>query len=266
MVLTVGELINTSCKAVAVAVEDRDVDYIKDIAIKQARAGADYIDVNCGTRVDDEPETMVWLVQTIQSAVEKPLCIDSANSEAIEAGLTEAKEARPMVNSITAESNRYGEVLALVVKYSAKVIALCMDDNAIPDTASDRLRIANWLVNKLIEAGVRKEDIYLDPLVIPLSTSDLAGLDVLETIRAIKAEHPEVHTICGLSNISFGLPNRKVLNQTFLIQTMTAGMDAYVLNPLDRMMMGLLYTSEALLGQDEYCRRYLEIHRKGLYL
>ena len=171
-----------------------------------------------------------------------------------------------MVSSITAESNRYGEVLALVVKYSAKVIALCMNDNGIPDTASDRLRIANWLVNKLIEAGARKEDIYLDPLVIPLSTSDLAGLGVLETIRAIKAEHPEIHTICGLSNISFGLPNRKVLNQTFLIQTMTAGMDAYVLNPLDRMMMGLLYTSEALLGQDEYCRRYLEAHRKGLYL
>lgn len=263
--LIVGELINTSRKAIKPAVEDRDTSFIQDLAERQVTAGADYIDVNCGTMVFNEPETMAWLVETIQDKVTAPLCIDSPNPEALEAGLALVRKGQPMINSITGEKERFAEILPLVIKYQAKIVALCMDDSGMPETAQDRLRIAKKLVEDLTGAGVPEDDIYLDPLVKPVSTGDRAGMEVLETIYEIKARYPKVHGICGLSNISYGLPNRKVLNRCFLVQTMTMGMDAYILDPLDRVMMGFVYASQALLGKDEFCMNYLTVHRNGLY-
>lgn len=263
--LIVGELINTSRKAIKPAVESRDAAFIQDIAQKQVEAGADYVDVNCGTMVFNEEETMAWLVETVQAKVQAPLCLDSPNSKAIEVGLSLAKYGQPMINSITAEKQRWGEILPLVVKYKAKIVGLCMDDSGMPETAEQRLAIADKLVQDLTAAGVSYDDIYLDPLVKPISTGDKAGMEVLDTIYGIKAKYPKVHGICGLSNISYGLPNRKILNQAFMIQTMTMGMDGYILDPLDKAMMGFVYASQALLGKDEYCMKYLTAHRNGLY-
>ena len=264
--LIVGELINTSRKAIKEAVEKKDAGYIKDIARKQAEAGAHYIDVNCGTLVHNEPEVMAWLVGLVREAVDLPLCIDSPNPAALEAGLELAAErGQPMVNSISAEAGRYSSVLPLVQKYKARVVALLMDDSGMPDTAGQRIAIARRLVGALTQDGVPAEDIYIDPLVKPVSTADTAGLEVLEALQFIKKEHPAVHTICGLSNVSYGLPSRPVLNQVFLVQTMTAGMDAYILDPLDRNLMGFLYASRALLGKDPYCADYLKAYRRGLY-
>ncbi len=261
----VGELINTSRKAIREAVEARDAEYIQKIARDEAESGADYLDVNCGTMVYDEVETMEWLVNTVQAAVEKPLCIDSPNPKAIEKGLSLVKYGQPMINSITAEAERYLEILPLVLKYKAKVVALCMDDNGMPETAEDRMRVVDHLFMSLSEAGVPEEDIYFDPLVKPISTGDNAGMEVLETVELISRKYPKVHKICGLSNISYGLPNRKVLNQLFMVQTMAKGMDSYILDPLDKTMMGFVHGSRALLGQDSYCMNYLTAHRKGLY-
>ncbi|NHM26498.1 methyltetrahydrofolate cobalamin methyltransferase [Desulfofundulus sp. TPOSR] len=264
--LIVGELINTSRKPIKQAVENKDAEYIKEIARKQAEAGAHYIDVNCGTLVRNEPEIMAWLVNLVKEAVDLPLCIDSPNPKALEVGLELAAErAQPMVNSISAEAERYNSVLPLVLKYKAKVVALLMDDSGMPDTAEQRIAIVRKLVAGLVQAGVPEDDIYIDPLVKPVSTGDSAGVEVLETLQFIRREYPAVHTICGLSNISYGLPNRPVLNQVFLIQTMTAGMDAYILDPLDRTLMGFYYASQALLGKDPYCSEYLKAHRSGLY-
>jgi 5-methyltetrahydrofolate--homocysteine methyltransferase len=266
-VLIVGELINSSRKAVRLAIEGRDSAAIQRLALSQAAAGADYIDINCGTRIDDEEETMQWLVQCIQEVCDAPLCIDSPAAGALAAGLEAAQRSdRPiMLNSITAESGRYAAVLPLVRKYKAKVVALLMDDSGMPETAADRIRIAGKLIGDLIRDGIPPGDIYLDPLVKPISTGNSFGRDVHEAVRYISERYPEVHKICGLSNISFGLPNRKILNQIFMIQAMTAGMDAYILDPLDRTMMGLLYGSRALLGTDPYCAGYLKAHRSGLY-
>ncbi|MDA8229384.1 MAG: methyltetrahydrofolate cobalamin methyltransferase [Desulfitobacterium hafniense] len=263
--LIVGELINTSRKAIKPAVENRDAVFIQDLAEKQVGAGADYVDVNCGTMVFNEEETMAWLVETIQEKVTAPLCIDSPNPKAIEVGLSLAKNGQPMINSITAEKERFNTVLPLVLKYKTKIVALCMDDSGMPETAEDRLRIADRLVADLTTAGVPEDDIYLDPLVKPVSTGDKAGLEVLETIYGIKAKYPKVHGICGLSNVSYGLPNRKTLNQVFMIQTMAMGMDGYILDPLDKTMMGFVYASKVLLGKDEFCLEYLTAHRNGLY-
>ncbi|ATW24706.1 methyltetrahydrofolate cobalamin methyltransferase [Candidatus Formimonas warabiya] len=263
--LIVGELINTSRKAIKPAVESRDAAFIKDMAQRQVDAGADYVDVNCGTMVFNEEETMAWLVETVQSQVSAPLCLDSPNAKALEMGLSLVKNGQPMINSITAEKERFATILPFVLKYKAKIVGLCMDDSGMPETAADRLKIADKLVGDMVTAGVPEDDIYLDPLVKPVSTGDKAGLEVLETIYSIKQKYPKVHGICGLSNISYGLPNRKILNQVFMIQTMTMGMDGYILDPLDKTMMGFVYASQALLGKDEFCMKYLTAHRNGLY-
>lgn len=265
--LIVGELINSSRKTVGKAIEERNSAFIQKLALDQAAAGADYIDVNCGTRVGDEEETMQWLVQSIQEVSDAPLCIDSPSAAALAAGLETAKrDNRPvMINSITAESERYAAVLTLLKRYNAKIVALLMDDSGMPETFDDRVRIADKLIGDLLEDDVPADNIYIDPLVKPISVGNTFGMDVLETVRYITERYPEVHKTCGLSNISFGLPNRKILNQIFMIQTMTAGMDSYILDPLDRAMMGQLYGSLAILGDDPYCAGYLKAHRAGLY-
>lgn len=261
----VGELINTSRKAVGEAVDNKDARFIQQVAREQAAAGADYIDVNCGNKVFNEIENMRWLVNTIQEAVAIPLCIDSPNPQALAAGLELVRHGTPMINSITAERARFDAVIPLVQQYKAKIVALCMDDRGMPDTAADRIRVVNDLYARLTAAGVRDDDIYFDPLVKPVSSVATAGAEVLESIRLIKAQYPQVHFMCGLSNISYGLPNRKYLNRLFVSQTMTAGMDGYILNPTDRGMMGLIYAAKTLLGQDDYCMGYIKAHRRGFY-
>ncbi|MGI6361724.1 MAG: methyltetrahydrofolate cobalamin methyltransferase [Bacillota bacterium] len=263
--LIVGELINTSRKAVESAVAASDAAVIQEIAQAQDKKGADYLDINCGTFVNDEAARMQWLVETVQKVSKKPLCIDSPSARVLEKGLTAITHGRPMINSITAEERRFAEILPLVLKYQAKVVALCMDDEGIPTTDKKRFAIAEKLITELMAAGLAADDIYLDPLVQPVATDALAGKAVLDTIYAIKKGYPQVHCICGLSNISFGLPNRALLNRTFMVQTMTAGMDAYIANPTDDQLMGLLYAADTLLGNDDFCLKYLKAHRKGLY-
>lgn len=263
--ILVGELINTSRKAINAAVETKDSEYIAEIARKQDEAGADYIDINCGSLVNNEPEVMEWLVNIVQSVTDKPLCIDSPNPLALEAGLALVRNGQPMINSITAEKERFELILPQVLKYKTKVVALCMDDSGMPETSEDRLRVARKLIPDLLAAGMSGGDIYLDPLVKPIGTNGSAGMEVLESVQKIHEEFPDIHFICGLSNISFGLPNRKILNQAFMIQTMVAGMDGYILDPLDKPMMGFYYASQAILGIDDYCVNYIRAHRSGLY-
>ena len=265
--LIVGELINSSRKVVKPAIEKKDAKFIQDLAVIQINAGAHYVDVNCGTQVFGEEETMIWLVNSIQEICDAPLCIDSPSEKAIAAGLEAAKGngKQQMINSITAEKDRYNAILPLVQQYQAKVVSLCMDDNGMPATKEDRVRIIDKLINDLTKDGVEEDQIYLDPLVKPVSTADKYGIDVLETVRYIRDNYPKVHAICGLSNISFGLPMRKLLNRLFMVQSMVAGMDSYILDPLDKDMMGAIFASQALLGQDEFCMNYLTAFRQGLY-
>ena len=170
-----------------------------------------------------------------------------------------------MINSITGETERFNQILPLIQKYKAKIVALCMDDNGMPDTAEERMNVAKVLYEKLTDGGIPEGDIYFDPLVKPISVAGNAGIEVLETVRLISQRYPNVHKICGLSNVSYGLPNRKVLNRLFVVQTMTMGMDGYIFNPLDKTMMGFVRASRALLGQDPFCMGYLTAHRNGRY-
>lgn len=263
--LIVGELINTSRKAIREAVEKGDAAYIQQMAEAQEAAGAHYLDINCGTMVGGEIEVMEWLVNTVQEVTNLPLCIDSPSAHALEAGLKLVKAPVPMINSISAEEKRLQNILPLIKKYNAKIVALCLEDAGMPTTAADRLRIATQLVTALEAEGIAQDNIYLDPLIKPISTGDKYGWEVLQSIRLIKDKYPQIHFMCGLSNISFSLPNRALINRLFMVQTMAYGMDGYILDPTNKETMGALYASMALTGQDKYCMNYLKQHRKGLY-
>ena len=263
--IIIGEKINSTLKSVRPAIEAYDAEAIRSLAKRQAEAGAAYIDVNAGAFHADEADRLAWLVATVRSAVDTPLCLDSPSAAALEAGLKAYTGATPMLNSITDEKERFESILPLALRHKAKVIALCMDDAGMPETADGRYEIAARLIAKLTAAGVKPEDIHIDPLVRPVSTGSHYGLAAIETIRRVKNNHPGVRIACGLSNVSFGLPQRKLINQAFLISAMAAGMDGAILDPLDNKMMACVAAAEAVLGVDEYCVEYLEKFRNGLF-
>lgn len=260
--LIVGERINTSRKAIAPAVRERNTEFIQKVAKEQVAAGATFIDVNAGTLVDDEPEALKWLVQTVQSAIDVPLCIDSPNPIAIGAAL-KVHKGKAIINSITGEKERFQSIAPLVKEYGASVVALCMDDRGMPENIEERFNIAENIVEQLAQMGIPQRDIYIDPLVRPISTGSDNGLVAIETIRRVMQGFDGVHTICGLSNVSFGLPERKLLNQAFLIMCMTAGLDAVILDPLDNHLMALVAASRALLNKDEFCMDYIAAYKAG---
>jgi 5-methyltetrahydrofolate--homocysteine methyltransferase len=170
-----------------------------------------------------------------------------------------------MINSITAEKSRFDGLAPLVKDYGAKVIALAMGDDGIPEDAEGRVTVARELIDKLTGIGIPLGDIYVDPLVYPVANGAEYGRAVLDTIRTVKTEYPGVHAICGLSNVSHGLPTRKLLNQAFLVMCIEAGLDAAIIDPLDQRLMSLIYASEAIIGCDEYCVNYLSASRGGKF-
>ncbi len=257
----VGELINSSRKAIKAAIDDENVEEIQSIAKQQYENGADFIDVNAGTFVGKESQYMKWLISTVQQAVDTPCCIDSPDPKVVEAAL-ELHKGTPMINSISLEKERWDALLPVVAGSDLKVIALCMSDDGMPESKDDRLSIASDLINGLVKNNVPVENIYVDPLVQPISTNDSYGMEFMNAVEAIMAEFPGVHTICGLSNISYGLPERKLLNQAFVVMAICKGLDSAIINPLDRRMVANIYAAETLAGRDEYCSNYLMAYRE----
>ena len=257
----VGELINASRKKIGTAIENQDRETIQQIAVEQYENGADYIDVNAGVFVGREAEHLKWLVTTVQEGLEAPCCIDSPDPVAIEAALS-VHRGTPMISSISMEKERYDVLMPIIAGSDYKVVALCMSDAGMPETSDARIAIAEELVNNLVKNNIPLENIYVDPLVQPLSTNDNYGMEFLESIEMIMSRFPGIHTICGLSNISYGLPERKLLNQTFMVMAITKGLDGAIVNPLDTKMMAAILTAEALAGKDEWCEKYLLAYRE----
>lgn len=259
--LIIGELINCTRKKIAEAVEKQDWAYLQDIIKKQAEAGATYIDLNSGI-AGREAEVLKLLVELAQEATDLPLSLDCASAKAIEEALPLCKKT-PFINSITAEKSRIASLLPVAASHKTKIIALCMGDNGIPSTADEKLKVASKLIDELTRAGLPLDDIYVDPCVFPISTDQKCGIAVLDIIERVMRMFKGVHTICGLSNVSYGLPERKLLNQTFLLLAMARGLDAAILDPLDSRMMANIIAAESLLGRDDYCIKYIEAHRSG---
>jgi cobalamin-dependent methionine synthase I len=262
--LIVGERINSSRKGIESSIRNRDADFIIKEAKNQVDAGAHVIDVNTATLMDKEVESLQWAVQLIQDSIDAPIGIDSPNPFAVSTVLPLCKQ-KAMVNSITAEKERYTKLIPFIKKYKCNVVGLCLDDRGMPATTEDRIRIASDLIGKLTQDGVPIDDIYIDPVVTPVSTDTRNGMAVLDAIEAIMKNFPGVHTIFGLSNVSFGLPIRKQLNQTFLVMAMTKGLDAVILDPCDKRIMSNLITTMTLSGKDEYCMNYLTAFREGKF-
>ncbi|MBC2744563.1 MAG: methyltetrahydrofolate cobalamin methyltransferase, partial [Desulfosarcina sp.] len=250
--IIIGELINASRKAIKAAIEARDAEAIQQVAKDQAEAGADYIDVNAGIFVGKEPEYLKWLVQTVQQVTDKPCAIDSPDPLAIEAALA-AHQGMPMINSISLEKERYDKLMPIIAGTDMKVIALCMSDKGMPQTVDDRMKIADELVNGLLKNNVKMENIFVDPLVQPVSVDNTFGVEFINAIEKIVTTFSGIHTACGLSNISYGLPARKFMNQTFMTMAIARGLDGAIINPLDQHMMASIIAAEALAGRDNFC-------------
>jgi 5-methyltetrahydrofolate corrinoid/iron sulfur protein methyltransferase len=258
--IIVGELINASRKAIGTAIEEQDKAYIQQVAKDQAEAGANFIDVNAGIFVGKEPQYLKWLVEVVQEVVDVPCCIDSPDPKAIEAALAIHK-GTAMINSISMEKDRMDNLMPLVAGTDLKVVALCMSDEGMPETADQRMAIAEPLVEALVKNDVPLDNILVDPLVQPVSTNQEFGVQFMTAIERICARFPGIHTVCGLSNISYGLPQRKLLNQTFAAMAIAKGLDGLIINPMDKRMMANIISAEALAGRDEYCSDYLDAFR-----
>jgi cobalamin-dependent methionine synthase I len=259
----VGEKINTTRKSVSQAVLERNAEMLRTEAAKQVQAGAHTLDVNCGTLpAEAEPEALAWLVQTVQSAVAIPLCLDSPNPAALAAGLA-VHQGRPMINSISGEKARYEHVLPLVKQYGAAVVALGMDDRGIPQDGNQALDTGATLVNHLLADGIPMENIFFDPLVRSLATSQEAVMETLKLMQDLASRFSGLHFISGLSNVSFGLPERRHINRAFVVLSVASGLDAVIMDPLDTAMLALIYAAEALTNKDRFCMKYIEAYRQG---
>mgnify|MGYP001061591746 CR=1 FL=1 len=259
--IIVAEKINTSRKSIQEAVAQRDSEGISRIAREQAEAGAHFIDVNAGTFVDREKECLCWLVETVQQAVDLPLCLDSPSPDVLEAAV-KLHRGEPMINSISLERERYDALLPVVTGHPCHVIALCMGQTAMPTTVEDRVSAGSEIIGRLTAKGVPLERIYIDPLIQPVSIDTRMGVAALGAIRKLTADFPGVNTVCGLSNISFGLPARSLLNRNFLALAMQSGLSAAILDPTDRKLMSTLRAVQLLLDQDEYCQQYIEAYQQ----
>ena len=259
----IGEKINGTRKQVGRAIADRDAAYIQSLATRQAEAGAHRIDVNAGTRPDREPDDLGWLVETVQAVTDLPLCLDSANPAALAAALAITRTA-PLINSISGEPARLSGVLPLARDHGCPVIALALDDTGIPADAGQRMAVIRRLLTATRQAGIKDGEVFVDPLVMAVSTAGHAGLVALEVIAAIRREFPDAHITAGLSNVSFGLPARHLVNRTFLALAVAAGMDSAIADPLDRELMASLKATELILGRDRHCLAYTRAYRSGL--
>lgn len=260
--LIVGERINTSRKDINEAVEKRHAAFITADVHKQVKAGADYIDVNAGSRIGSELEDLNWLVEVVEAAVDVPLALDSPDPKALQAMARKVKK-RPMINSTTAESNRFEAVKGAFQERECDVVALCMDDRGIPKTVEEALRNASFLVQNLTKLGIPIERIHLDPMIQPISVNKDNGILAFETIRALHREFPGVRTICGLSNASFGLPSRFLVNRLFMVICIGSGLTGAIVDPLDQKMMTSILVAETLMGKDDFCLKFLKANRAG---
>lgn len=260
----VGELINASRKKVQEPIKEKNAAEIQRVAKEQYEHGADFIDVNAGIFVGKEEEYMKWLVPTVQEAVDAPCCIDTPDPKVLESAINMHK-GMPMLNSISLESERYDKLLPVIKGTEMKVIALCMSDEGMPYTKDDRMKVAHKLINGLVQNGMKLENIYVDPLVHPIGSGDNLGVEFMNSVEQIHQEFEGINTIAGMSNISYGIPARKMANRTFMIMSIAKGLNSAIMNPMDKEMMAAITAAETLMGKDPFCEKYMNSYREGLF-
>ena len=262
--IIIGEKINGAIPSASKAIEERDEAFIADLVDRQVAAGADYLDVCAGTAPEVEEETLLWLIGIVESRTDTPICIDSPDPELLARLIP--KIARPgLINSVSGEGDKVG-ILYPVLRDNPewKTIVLTCNDDGIPPESEKKVAIALDLIAKAEEYGIGQDRIFIDPLVLSLAAVNDALVEFMKAVRAVHEAYPGVHFTSGLSNISYGMPLRKLVNRNFLALAMSAGMDSAIMDPTDKTMVETVYAVEALLGRDRLCRKYSTAYRKGV--
>jgi len=258
----IGELINGMYPKIALAIKERDKKMIQKYALQQIDCGADALDVNCGPASGKPMLDMPWLIETIQEVTDKPLSLDSSKPEAIKEGLKAARN-KTIINSTTADPEKLDILVPLAKQYNSKLIGITINRKGIPQNKDQRVELAAIIVAYCQENGFSIEDLYLDPIVLPINVAQGQMNDILKSIREFKIiAEPSPKTVIGLSNVSQGSHAHSLINRIFLTMAVAYGLDSAILNPKDKELMDSLITAELILNKNIYCDSYLEAYRK----
>ena len=257
----IGERINpTNRKLLAEEMKAGNLERVQQDAMSQVNAGAQILDVNAGVPLADEPKILADSIKLIQSISDVPLCIDSSIVEALKCGL-EAYQGKALLNSVTGEEERLETVLPLVKQFGCAVIGISNDDSGISEDINVRFEVAKKIVERAMDYGIPKEDILIDPLVMPIGAINDAGKQVIELIKKLQNEL-QVNTTCGASNLSFGLPNRHGLNTAFIAMAIANGMPCAITNPLEKEIMTSIRGANVVMGHDPECSDWIMNYRE----
>jgi 5-methyltetrahydrofolate corrinoid/iron sulfur protein methyltransferase len=258
----IGELINGMYQNIGKAIKEKDKSEIQKCALEQLKAGADALDVNCGPASKDAVSDIKWLVQAIQEVTDKPIALDSSKVKVIESGLEVIKN-KVIINSTTADPEKLAALVPLAKKHNAKLIGLTISSKGIPQNKDQRLELAANIVAYCSEQGFPIEDLYLDPIVMPVNVAQAQMKDILESIHEFKIiSDPSPKTIVGLSNVSQGTCVRNLINRTFVTMAIALGLDAAILDPTDKDLVDAAITTELILNKNIYCDSFLQAYRK----
>ncbi|MFA6350103.1 MAG: dihydropteroate synthase [Candidatus Omnitrophota bacterium] len=258
----VGELINGMYPFIGKAIKDKDKAVIQQYALDQVRSGADALDVNCGPASKDPVSDIQWLVESIQGVTDKILVLDSSKPAVIESGLKALKN-KAIINSTTADAPKLEKLVGLAKQYNTGLIGLTINSQGIPQNKDQRLELAAIILAYCSDVGFPIEQLYLDPIVMPINVAQAQLKDILESIHEFKIlAEPGPKTILGLSNVSQATCSRNLINRTFLVMAAAYGLDAAILDPLDKDLMDAAITSQLVLNKQIYCDSYLDAYRK----
>lgn len=258
----IGELINGMYANIAKAIKEKNKSIVQKCALEQIKAGANALDVNCGPASKEPSSDIQWLIEAIQEVTSIPLSLDSSKPRVIESGLKAVKN-KVIINSATADSDKLDVLVPLAKKYNAKLIGLTISSKGIPQNKDQRLELAATIVASCLDNGFPVEELYLDPIVMPVNVAQAQMRDILESIREFRIiSDPPPKSIVGLSNVSQGTSSRSLLNRTFLVMAISFGLDAAILDPSDSELMDALISAELILNKQIYCDSYLDAYRK----
>ncbi len=260
----IGERINpTGRKLLAEEMKAGDFSRVERDAVAQVEAGAHMLDVNAGIPLADEPAILARTIQLVQSLVDVPLSIDSSIVEALEAGLA-VYQGKPLVNSVTGEEERLERVLPLIRRYGAAVVAISNDDTGISEDPDVRFEVARKIVERAADHGIPREDVIVDPLVMPIGAMATAGQQVFRLVRRLR-EELGVNSTCGASNVSFGMPDRERINAAFLPMAIASGLTSAITNPLAAEVKAAIMAADVLMGNDQDAGRWIRAHREAAH-
>ncbi len=258
----IGERLNSSRTAVARALADKNTEFVRREAQLQLNAGAQYIDINAGALAEREAELLLWMAGVVRGGTKARLSLDTTNPDAALACLRLCPDGI-LLNGLTGDKSRFEAFLPLAKSYGCEVIALCANELGLPNDPESVVDIAGEIVERWRSAGGEPDRIYLDPAVRPISMDTGAGIRTIKAIASIRQRFPGVHIVIGLSNVSFGLPARGIINQTFAVLALSQGVDSFILDPCDRELMATLLSAQTVLNHDEHCRGFISAYREG---